>query len=280
MVVPKISIIIANYNNGIFFPDCYDSLIKQTSSNWEAIIIDDCSSDNSIECIRSLIKDDVRFRLYINEKNRGYQNTLIKGIELSQTALFARLDPDDALAPRAIEISLKAHYDYPEVGLVYSNFTFCDEDLNPVSVHKGVQINNLDEKYLNFKGEISHFSSFKKDIYLRTTGIDTFIKRAEDKDIYMKMCEVAPVKHIDEDLYLYRVHQQGASSGSNVSRALFWHWVALIKMSERRGINIEDLFVDSFILKIEVNEKLRRIKKSKWARLGHKLGLFKALKNI
>src|SRR5690606_31767280 len=206
--------------------------------------------------------------------------TLIKGIELSQTALFARLDPDDALAPRAIEVALKAHADYPEVGLVYSNFTFCDEDLNPVSVHKGVQINNLDEKYLNFKGEISHFSSFKKDIYLRTTGIDTFIKRAEDKDIYMKMCEVGPVKHIDEDLYLYRVHQQGASSGLNVSRALFWHWVALIKMSERRGINIEDLFVDSFILKIEANEKLRRIKKSKWARLGHKLGLFKALKNI
>lgn len=276
MKQPDISIIIANYNNGNFFGDCYTSLINQTMTDWEAIVIDDCSTDDSIPVIQSHIKDDPRFTLLKNERNIGYQRTLIKGISLSQAPIFARLDPDDALAPQAIQTSLKAHQAHPHVGLVYSNFIFCDEMLKPQTVHKGQQIDSFDTSYLNFNGEISHFTSFKKNVYQLTSGIDPFIKRAEDKDIYMKMCEVAPVKYIDEDLYLYRVHQQGVSTTINWEKALFWHWVALIKMAERRGVDIEDLFVENYISRENMENKLKNIKKSKWARIGAKLGLFKA----
>ena len=52
------SILIANYNNGKYFKECYHSLINQTYENWEVIIIDDASTDNSVEIIESLIKDD------------------------------------------------------------------------------------------------------------------------------------------------------------------------------------------------------------------------------
>ncbi|MBD1433819.1 glycosyltransferase family 2 protein [Sphingobacterium sp. DN00404] len=280
MKKPKISIVIANYNNGFFFPDCYNSLVNQTSRDWEAIVLDDCSTDNSEDIILRLIKDDPRFHFHRNEKNIGYQRTLLKGIALSRSSIFARLDPDDALALHAIQVSLKAHEDHPEAGLVYSNFVFCNEELHPREVHQGQQITDLDNKYLNFLGEISHFASFKKNFYDLTTGIDPFIKRAEDKDIYMKMCEVAPVKYIDEDIYLYRVHQRGVSGGDNQEKALFWHWVAIIKMAQRRGIDIEDLFVENYVPRSVMENKLNRIKRSKWAKLGAKLGLFKAYRNI
>ncbi len=276
----KFSIIVANYNNGHFFKDCCQSLIAQTEKCWEAIIIDDKSTDDSITLIQNLIKDDSRFRFYQNQQNMGYQKTLIKGIELSNAPLFARLDPDDALAPEAIEKSIEAHVSLPDVGLVYSNFTLCDENLLPVRVNYGKQIDKLDLSYLNFATEISHFASFKKSIYEKTSGINPFIKRAEDKDIYMKMCEVAPVKYINNNLYLYRVHNQSLSSKDNVDRALFWHWVAIIKMSERTGMDIEGLFNTHFIAKNKVIEQLRRPLKSKWARIGYKLGLFKAYKNL
>ena len=276
----KISIIIANYNNGDYFTDCYKSLINQTSDDWEAIIVDDCSTDHSVEIISQLIKDDPRFSFQCNEKNIGYQQTLLRGIALSKTPLFARLDPDDALAPAAVKSSIMAHADHPEVGLVYSNFVFCDENLKQGEVHKGRQIEDLNTSYFNFHGEISHFASFKRGIYDLTTGIDSFIKRAEDKDIYMKMCEVAPVKYIDENLYLYRVHEKGISNGDNREKALFWHWVALIKMAERRGLCIEDLFVQNYVPREVLSEKIRRFKKAKWAKLGAKLGLFKAYKEL
>ena len=78
---PKITLIIANYNNGNFFKDCYNSLISQTEKDWEAIVIDDLSTDNSAVVISQMIKDDARFKFYQNEENTGYQKTLLKGVE-------------------------------------------------------------------------------------------------------------------------------------------------------------------------------------------------------
>lgn len=272
---PIISIIIANYNNGHFFKDCYNSLISQTENNWEAIVIDDASTDNSLEVIQELISNDVRFKIYQNEQNLGYQKTLIKAIELTTTPIFGRVDPDDALTPYALEKSVLAHKQNKNIGLVYSNCIFCDENLNELSIQKGKQVNEV--IFLN--GEISHFATFKKHEYLKTDGIDTFIKRAEDQDIYMKMCEIAPVLYLDEDLYLYRLHLNGASTNTNVEKAKFWHWVAFIKAAERRNINIENLFVDNFVNRKDydsISTKLELLKKSKLLKLLNKLGLFKA----
>ncbi|UOE38006.1 glycosyltransferase family 2 protein [Chryseobacterium oryzae] len=275
----KISIIIANYNNGHFFKDCYESLLAQTAKTWEAILIDDCSTDNSVEIITRLIKDDNRFRFYKNEKNLGYQSTLVKGIELSNTQIFGRLDPDDALMPDALQLSLDTHMKNPNVGLVYSNLIICDNQLKPISVQKGKQISS--ENF--FVGEISHFATFKKDIYAKTSGISINNKRAEDKDIYLKMCEVAPAFYIDADLYKYRIHGGGASTNQNIDKAYFWYWVALIKASERRDINIENLFLQEFVRRYQYNilqNKLSKIKKSRLLRLFNKLGLFKAYKDL
>lgn len=276
----KISVLIANYNNGHFFKDCYESLMSQTEENWEAIIIDDCSTDNSVEVIKKMIENDKRFKFYQNEKNIGYQKTIIRGIELSTTKIFGRLDPDDALASTAIESSLYIHQQYTDIGLVYSNFIFCDENLSEIRVHKGKQV---DDKNIFLNGEISHFATFKKEIYLKTGGIDVSNKRAEDQDIYMKMIEVAPVKYIDKNLYKYRLHNCGASTNINIEKARFWHWVAIIKAAERRGINIENLFVENYIKRSEYNKekhKIELLKKSRLLKILHKLGLFKAYKYL
>lgn len=253
---PKITLIIANYNNGNFFKDCYNSLISQTEKDWEAIVIDDLSTDNSAVVISQMIKDDARFKFYQNEENTGYQKTLLKGVELSSAPIFGRVDPDDALEANALSVMIEAHHNNPDAGLIYSNFTICNEQLAPKKVQQATQITKLDEKYYNFQSEISHFATFKKSIYALTSGFDPFNKRAEDKDIYMKMCEVAPVKHISQSLYLYRMHMGGSSSIKNEERAIFWHVVALVKMAERRNLNIENLFVEKFVLRDRAEEQL------------------------
>ena len=283
MFSSKISILIANYNNGHFFKDCFDSLIAQTEQNWEAIVIDDCSTDNSVEIIENLIIGEQRFRFIKNEENIGYQKTLIRGIELSETPIFARLDPDDALKPKAIELSLEAFSSNNEIGMTYTGFIFCDEKLNELKEHHCKQIESLNTDYYGFRGEISHFACFRKEVYKKTTGIDTFIKRAEDKDIYMKMCEIAEVKLIDNPQYLYRIHSGGVSNNKNSEKALFWHWVALIKMAERRNINIEDLFIEHYIPKnkyLQLEDKINSLKNSRLLKILYKLGIFKAYKYL
>lgn len=283
--MPKFSFLIANFNNGKFFSDCYKSIIAQTIQDWEVVILDDCSTDESLVIINDLIKDDSRFRVYKNELNKGIGFTKRKLIEYANSEICGFLDPDDALENNAIEIITKAHFENPHIGLIYSNFTYCDEFLNKQTVHKTKQINALDESYYNFKGEISSFATFKKSIYQKTTGIDPFLKIAEDKDWYMKMCEVAPVLHIDKSLYLYRVHDGGISSSQNAEKAAFWHWIAMMKMSERTGASIDEIFLEQYTRKsyFDYEKKLNeqhlrfrnKIKKSKWLKLGHFLGLFK-----
>lgn len=282
----KISILIANYNNGHFFKECFDSLVAQTFTDWEAVILDDTSKDNSLEFIRNITKDDSRFKIHVNESNKGVGYTKRKLVELSSSEICGFLDPDDALASNALEIVFKTHSENPDVGLVYSNFIFCDDHLNQIRIHKGTQITGLDEKYLNFHAEISHFATFKKSIYNKTSGIDTYLKMAEDKDWYMKMCEAAPVKYIDEDLYLYRIHGGGISNKSE-DQAAYWHWVALIKMAERRNINIEELFLDNYVRMGQYSKEnihntnlKREIKNSRWVKLGNILGLCKFYKHL
>jgi glycosyltransferase involved in cell wall biosynthesis len=265
MSSPKITIIVANYNNRSYILDCLTSITAQTFEDWETIIIDDASTDNSEDLILPLIKGDTRFTYVRNEKNLGYQSTLIKAIELSKAEIFGRLDPDDALKPDAVELSLKSHEENPDVGLVYTDLIFCDENLNEVSVYEAKQMDDLDDMYLNFHGEISHFATFKKNIYNKTEGINPYFKIAEDKDIYMKMCEVAPVKHLNKALYMYRMHSAGMSQGTKAREAFFWHWVAIIKMAERRNVEISDLFYSSFVLKEDfdnISKRLTDIKKT------------------
>ncbi|WP_226063958.1 glycosyltransferase family 2 protein [Kaistella polysaccharea] len=244
---PQISILIANYNNGHFFKDAFESLRLQTFENWEAIIIDDASTDCSVEIIQNLIEGDSRCHFYQNSENIGYQRTIVRAISISRTEIFGRLDPDDALHSEAIELSLKAHRENPEVGLAYSNIIFCDSKLVPTHINKGRQIETLDESSYNFDGAIWHFVTFKRKIYNRTSGIDPFNRRAEDQDIYLKMGEAAPVKYVDNNMYFYRVHDKGASTGKQNDKAFFWQWIALVKMAERRDHNLEDLFSEHFV---------------------------------
>ncbi|KIA82867.1 hypothetical protein OA84_04640 [Kaistella solincola] len=279
----KISVLIANYNNGHFFEEAYHSLVNQTFTQWEAVVIDDASTDNSAKIIQNLIRGDKRFRFYQNKKNKGYQRTVTRAIMLSQAEIFGRLDPDDVLYPKALELSLKEHENHPEVGLVYSDVSICDENLRILYHHESFQIESLNEKYYLLAGEIGAFATFKKEIYHRAGGIDPCIKRAEDIDLYIRMCETAPVKRIPEPLYYYRILKNSLSKGENGERSYFWHFVSLINMAERRNLNIEDLFVEHFIEREEIipyrirrNNLIKLVKNSRmltkiWLKTGREL---------
>ena len=95
----KFSLLIANYNNGHFFEDCYYSIIPQTYTNWEVIIVDDKSTDNSVAIIKEFIKGDKRFKLFLNSENKGCGYTKNKCAYKSQGEILGFLDPDDGLFP-------------------------------------------------------------------------------------------------------------------------------------------------------------------------------------
>ena len=88
-----ISIITASYNYANYIKECIDSVLSQDFTDWELIIVDDCSVDNSVEIIKSYT--DSRIRLIRNEKNSGLKRTLLRGIQEAGGEYIAFLESDD-----------------------------------------------------------------------------------------------------------------------------------------------------------------------------------------
>lgn len=94
----KVSVIVPNYNKGEYIEDCLMSVSRQTFKDFECIVIDDCSTDNSVDVIEKVISQDNRFRLIKNEKNMGVGVNRNIGISLSNSEYIVTLDSDDYIS--------------------------------------------------------------------------------------------------------------------------------------------------------------------------------------
>lgn len=241
----KFSILVANFNNGKYFETCYNSIISQSYTNWEVVIVDDKSTDNSVAVISSLIHGDSRFSLHINEENKGCGYTKKRCAELAVGELSGFVDPDDAISPDALMLMVIEHQNRPEVSLVHSSFFFCDDNLsvtNPFDLAKHVAVDNT---FINMDGAVTAFSSFKMDAYNKTHGIHSCLLRAVDQDLYLQLSEVGSFYFIDKPLYFYRIHNNGIASNNSI-KAFYCHLKVVIWAEERRGINLES-FVEPYL---------------------------------
>lgn len=275
---PLFSILIANYNNGKFFQDCYNSIMEQTYPHWEVIIVDDASTDNSVAIIKKIIGEDTRFKVYENPENKGCGFTKRKCAELATGELCAFLDPDDAITTEALELMVAEHEKHPEASMIYSKPYFCDENLRIETIRASKQVENNDPFYFDFEGYLYAFLSYKKDFYQKTQGIDSYLKRAVDRDLVLKLYEVGPAFLMDKALYLYRIHNGGISTNQNEDKAYFWYWVTIIDAAKRRNIDIEDIYLEKALVgrkQIALQKEVDAYNKSFIFKALRKLGLFK-----
>jgi len=101
-----ISIITPSYNSKKFIKDTIDSVLSQTYQNWEMLIVDDHSHDDSVEYIKNLIKNDSRIKLIALEKNVGASEARNKALEIGNGRYIAFLDSDDIWLPEKLEKQL------------------------------------------------------------------------------------------------------------------------------------------------------------------------------
>lgn len=230
------SLLIAHYNNYDLFLDCYNSIIKQSYTNFEVIILDDCSTDGSFKKLTELLKDDARFKIYQNDSNQGVGFTKKRLAELANGEVCGFLDPDDALTENAIENSVKNHTEKNVV--TYSKFLLCDANLNYLKLFpQSRAIKNGDEKFFNIFLEANHFFTFKKSAYNKTSGINADLTSAVDQDLYLKLYEIGNFTFINEALYYYRLHEKGVSQEKSKKGKLNENWQKVIlDTAKRRNI--------------------------------------------
>lgn len=250
---PLFSVLIANYNNGCYLKDAINSVLSQSYTNWEIIIVDDYSTDNSGSLYIEL-ESNPQIHIYYNDKNMGAGFTKHRCAELAQGDICGFVDPDDLLAEKdALEVMVRAHQENPNASMVYSGYFLTDENLVIERAVSGTDLNGQ-SALESCSWPFRHFVSFKKEKYDLTIGVDPLMKRAVDYDMYYKLEEVGSVIHIDRILYLYRQNSHSISLNDGVYKSRAWHSYSCVEAMKRRGLSderimlfpIEDMLMKEF----------------------------------
>ncbi|MBN1353399.1 MAG: glycosyltransferase, partial [Candidatus Omnitrophica bacterium] len=121
---PKVTVLMPVYNGERFLREAVKSILNQTYTDYELLIIDDASRDSSAEIINSF--SDRRIRFVKNKKNMGQMNTMNKGLGLVSGEYIARMDQDDISLPGRLEKEVKVLDANPEIPLVFSDTYIID----------------------------------------------------------------------------------------------------------------------------------------------------------
>jgi glycosyltransferase involved in cell wall biosynthesis len=201
MSKPLVTILMPVYNAERFLREAVDSILNQTLNNFEFLIIDDGSSDSSLEIIRSY--SDPRIRLIQNEKNIGISTTLNKGINLASADFIARMDADDISYPER----LQKQYDYlkthPDCALLSTQARIITED------GQEKYIDDTDGNYyyyiLTFSSPIFHSSvMYRKDAVLDVGMYSA--PYSEDFELFWQLTRKYKLYNLPEVLLDYRNH--------------------------------------------------------------------------
>ena len=214
---PLFSVLVANYQNAEYLDAALESIVAQTSRNWEAVVVDDASTDESRHRLERW-QHDRRFTVIFHSKRRGTGAAFRTAADAARGELMGMLGADDALASDAIERMVYAHAQHPSASLINSALVMCDENLHPSGMPNPYRALEPGETLIR-ECPVSSFATFKRAAYLRTGGFDDTLWRAVDHDIYFKLEEVGTLAYVNAPIYLYRANPRGVSQGDNGMKA-------------------------------------------------------------
>src|SRR5690606_36436728 len=145
-----VTIIIPCYNAEKYIAETIESVINQTYKNWELIVVNDGSTDNSPDIIKEFVANDNRIA-FIDKPNSGVSDSRNKGLEKAKGEYIAFLDADDVWIENNLEVKVNNLYNYNDCDYVFSSMYNADENLNIITIAiKGTDKNIL-ENFLYWK---------------------------------------------------------------------------------------------------------------------------------
>ena len=202
---PRISVVMAVYNDRRFVEAAIRSVLDQTVVDFEFIIVDDGGSDGTLDLVARLAATDRRIRV-VEQVHAGLTKALNRGLRLAEGAYVARLDADDVAAPERLEkqISyLEAHTDIAACGTLG---WLIDESGKRIG-EKNLAISS-DEIYrrLLWNNQCIHSSlCFRRDLLEKIGGYDETFERSQDYELILRLAAKYPIGNLSERLISWRV---------------------------------------------------------------------------
>ncbi|MCU0543255.1 MAG: sulfotransferase [Oscillatoriaceae cyanobacterium Prado104] len=228
-----VSIVMTVYNRERYLGAAIESVLTQTYPNFELIIWDDGSTDNSLNIARSYAKLDSRITALAAE-HRGVSYSLMSAIRQSTFPYFGCVDSDDLLAPKALAETVPILDANPQVGVVYTNYLAIDENDCVGGEGELCKIPYSPEQLL-VDPIVFHFRLIRRSAYNNCGGIDPNFASAFDYELCLRLSEVAEIRKLNKSLYYYRIHRHNFSRQHRVEQILLCR-TAVEQALQRRGL--------------------------------------------
>lgn len=216
MSAPLISVVMGCYNDQRFIRESIDSILSQTISDFEFIIIDDCSSDRTVEIVKSY--SDPRIVLIQNKTNKGLGYNLFSGVNLSKGKYIARMDADDISLPKRFETQIGYLESHPDVLVVGTSAKKIGDislatRLFSSTMKQSVDYNDIKARMI-FGTPMLHPSVMFNGELMRNNRINynPEFKRAQDYELWSRIVWDNKLANLPEVLIYYRYSSTQASS--------------------------------------------------------------------
>jgi len=222
--MPEVSVITATYNSERWLTHYFRMLDAQTFKNWEAVLVDDGSTDRTVAVIERKIAEDPRYRL-IQKQPEGYPSrSRAVGLAAARSEIVAFCDHDDFWAPEKLHAQMKLFRRYPDVAIHHTDRIVWSEPTrpDPAAMTKLPPDGEIPHHFQTpeeviYRGLRIIFSSFmgRRD-QIQSIGFRPEMKGVDDFYLFVRLGLLGRICHVDVPLTYYYAHQANLSHTNNI----------------------------------------------------------------
>lgn len=247
---PLLSIVISNYNYGRFLEEAILSVLSQCCQDFELIVVDGGSTDNSLEVIK---KYETRLSWWVSEPDKGQSDAFNKGFAHANGKYLTWLNADDVMCPGTIERLKDASVRYPECEWFAGGFIWCDPQMRILQCYSAYPLSRIRYEHgISFVGSPSSF--FTKSLLERAGGVDVRFQYTMDTHLWLRFYFLCGVTYrvFTDYAFVMRMHPASKMAGHNFKDGEAFdpkkivhrsHTAALIDETKRRQLKQEDTWM-------------------------------------
>ena len=207
--MPKISLIMSVYNGEDYLSEAIESVLTQSFTDWELIVINDCSTDTTASILSDYAAKDTRVKVHTNEVNLRLPSSLNKALTLAQGKYIARMDADDICLPNRLQKQYEFMENHPEIALSSCRFMTLKNGVIASGGCGGKNDANSVQALLLVTNPILHPGIIAKAEVIKELGYDKTFTCTEDMELWTRFVTAGhKVEILSDYLMIYRLHEK------------------------------------------------------------------------
>ena len=255
---PLISVVMSVLNREKYVPAAIQSVLDQSYTNFEFIIIDDGSTDRTLEVIRQFT--DPRIRVMVNEKNLGISRSSNLGVKIAQGRYIARMDSDDVCLPRRFEKQVEFLRLHPEVGVLGTEVNELIGNGKAITRSRNILTDPYSIKFWLLTDSVIYnpTAMINKEILLQVNGYDPAFNYSEDYELWTRLAKITQITVLPDPLLNYRIHPESVSVEKSEEQKQLHIAIARREISSLTGIDFAVEVLDAIYSTEPISPKLAR----------------------